>query len=339
MDWKNYKKRFKIACRRSNVKESDMNAFLKYAEKLCFLNLPIIYDVKHLSLLLGYEEELIFKISNCSEKFYRNFTIPKRNGKRRKIDEPYPTLKEIQKWILENIFQNISVSRFAKAYVPHGKLIDNVRFHKNQNIVIKLDIENFFRNITIQKVFSLFCKLGYNRQLSAILANLCCYKGYLPQGAPTSPYLSNLIALHIDNRISKYVIKRKLRYTRYSDDITISGDLSNSDISSVIWLVATVLQENGFVLKKSKTKVLRKSNQQNVTGIVVNEKLSVKRNVKKAIRQEVYYINKFGLESHISYKNIKQKNYCEHLMGQINWVLTVEKNNKEFLEYKEYFKK
>lgn len=334
MDFVKYSRVFTIIAKKNNLTEEQIALLLKYAQKLVIKKLPIIYDIEHLSMLLGYNTDLLYAISNASFRFYRSFSIPKYNGKTRIINEPYPTLKEIQSWILHNILETQPTSIFAKAYIPGKHLKENARFHKNQKIIMKFDVQNFFGSISTFEVYKLFKSFGYTKKLSMLLTNLCCLDDSLPQGAPTSPYLSNLFAKRLDKRIGAYCVKNKLRYSRYSDDITISGDISEEQIGKIKGFVTFVLQENGLNINTTKTQILRKCNRQIVTGIVVNEKLSVGNKKKKKIRQEIYYIKKYGLYSHIDYNKIEKQNYIYHLMGLVNWVLSIENQNKEFHEYK-----
>lgn len=336
MQWKSYQKRFKIACFRKDIPQKHVQVLLNYAQNLNAQDLPIIYDVEHLSRLVGYNKIFLYSLSNGTNKFYRRFSIPKNNGDQRIINEPYPSLKEIQKWILDNILVKVPVSRYAKAYLKGKTIIDNVKFHKAQPIVLKLDVENFFDSIGIVDVVTLFMKMGYTKKLSVMLANLCCLENKLPQGSPTSPYLSNLYCKGIDKRIGNYAIKLGLRYTRYSDDITISGRMSDSQIKQVINICTKVLIDNRLKLKESKTQILRRSNRQVVTGVVLNEKISAGTKTKRDIRQSLFYIKKFGVESHIKHTNNEQARYLNHMLGRINWVLQLEKNNEEFLGYKTF---
>ena len=338
MDFAKYSKVFTIVAKKKNLSDKQIILLLNYAQKLNNKKLPIIYDIEHFSLLLGYNTDILYSISNASFHFYRTFTVPNHNGKIRIINEPYPTLKEIQTWILHNILETQSVSCFGKAYIPGKHLKENARFHKNQEIVMKFDVKSFFPSISVFEVYKIFKNFGYTKKLSMLFAKISCLEDSLPQGAPTSPYISNLFAKMLDKRIGTYCIKNQLRYTRYSDDITISGNISDEQIGRIKGFVTLVLQDYGLTLNKEKTQVLRKSNRQIVTGIVVNEKLSAGTKKKKKIRQEMYYIKKYGLDSHIAYSKIEEQNYIYHLAGLINWVLSLENQNKEFLEYELYLR-
>jgi RNA-directed DNA polymerase len=339
MDWEVYKTKYIEEAQKKNVPRKHIEKLLEYAKNLYDKKIPIIYNNEHLSFLLGFQGELLRAITNDANKFYRSFSILKHNGKERKIREPYPTLKEIQYWILRKILQKVSISKFAKAYKLHRQLKENVRFHIKQPVIIKLDVQDFFNSITQEKIIYIFKRMGYTSKLSGMLARLCCLDGKLPQGAPTSPYLSNLYCRQLDKRLGNYLIKSGFRYTRYSDDITISGNPSNHQVAKIIKFCELCLCEYGLRLQTSKTQILRSSNRQMVTGVVLNTKMSSGNKKKHNIRQEMYYIKKYGLESHMLQQHIEKQNYLYHLLGQINWILYFEKDNREFQEYKSFLTK
>ncbi len=174
-------------------------------------------------MLVGYKYAYLFGACLRTHNYYRTFTIYKRSGKLREISEPLPSLKEIQKWILENILEKCSLHIAAKAYIKGKSIKDNARFHRNQRRVLAVDINDFFHSIDIDRVFKLFVSLGYAPMVSALLAHLCCLKRRLPQGAPTSPAISNIISYSLDDKLYAYAREMGFRYTRYADDITVSG--------------------------------------------------------------------------------------------------------------------
>lgn len=149
-------------------------------------------------------------------------------------------------------------------------------------------------------------------------------------------YISNLILRSFDEEVGKYCDNLNISYTRYSDDLTFSGDFNSNDL---IVIVRNLLKKYHFKLNYDKIRVINSSKRQLVTGIVVNEKLSIKKEIKKKIRQEMYYIKKYGLDNHLKYLNITNKNkYINTLIGRINFVLQVESDNKEFRKYLDYLR-
>lgn len=333
MDFSHYKDIFTKEAIQCGYSEQNIQRCLDYAAALYSNEVPVIYNTSHFSALVGYKKEYIKKAALHTKYFYRDFEIVKRNGKKRPISEPLPSLKEIQHWILKNILYNIPVSPFAKAYKPTISLIENLKFHRNQPKVFTLDLENFFPSITIDSVEKIFSTAGYSKSISDLLAKLCTRDGALPQGAPTSPALSNLIFKDTDALISDYCIQRKIRYTRYADDLSFSGDFDEKELFSK---VNGIIEKMNFKVNRAKTKLMTPGNRQTVTGIVVNEKPQVVFHKRNELRQAMYYIQKFGIDEHREYKEINQRNFLEHLLGKINFVLQINPKDTEFIGYKSF---
>lgn len=336
VNWVEYYTEFRRQAKQSGHDEAYCDKWLQYAKVLYNKGLPIIYNQEHLCLLLGYREEYVFAASNSPEFFYRSYEISKKNGGFRMISEPLPSLKEIQRWILDNILTQIDVSVYAKAYIKKKSIKDNARFHKRQKIVLSLDVEKFFDSITSDKIYELFLNFGYEKDVVVMLTNLCCLDGCLPQGAPTSPMLSNIILKDFDNTVAKFTKKKKIRYTRYADDMTFSGDFNAGEVIS---FVKSKLYELGLRLNEEKTRTRKSWQSQEVTGIVVNQKMQLPKSVRKKIRQEVYYIKKFGLESHMQYCGIDKNNYLPHLKGKIQYGLFINPKDYELQGYLDYLMK
>jgi len=235
-------------------------------------------------------------------KRYNKLLVQKLNEKKeiyRKLDLPSKKLKYIQRFILENILYKIDVHKAAHGFVPKRSTISNAETHVGKEFVVKLDLKDFFPSISAKRVYGLFRSIGYNKSVSYALTKLCTYRNYLPQGAPTSPYISNLITRKLDSRISILCEKNNLTYSRYADDITISG---GKKVKSILSIIKDIIKTEGFILNNEKTKVLHNSYKQQVTGVIVNKKLSIPKDMYKKIRQELYYMGKFGVTSHLSRK-------------------------------------
>ena len=332
MDWIEYKVKFLKAAKKENKSKEYCDRWLMYAYKLWEKHLPIIYTQEHLCELVGFEAVYIYSVSNSSFQFYKHYQIPKKNGGMRKIDEPLPNLKEIQKWILENILYHMEVSLYAKAYIRGKSIKDNVRFHRRQKKVLSLDIKDFYGHLTSWMVYQIFLEYGYSESVSMLLTGLCCENGVLPQGAPTSAALSNLIMKEIDNQIAIYCREQQIRYTRYADDMTFSGDF---DERKVITTVKQILKPLNLSLNEKKTRVRKQGQQQEVTGIIVNYKAQISKKNRKEIRKNMYYIQKYGLQEHLKYLKEGRNNYLEHLLGQINYGLFINSTDYELQKYKE----
>ncbi|PAW94413.1 hypothetical protein CKK33_13305 [Mucilaginibacter sp. MD40] len=306
---------------------------LSYAKTLQEKNLPVIFDIKHLSYLTGFKVDYILRAIKSPDKFYRTFFIRKKNGRSRQIKEPLPGLKSIQYWILNNIIKKVPTSRFNNAYSIGKSTVSNAKFHTKQQFVLNLDIEAFFDNITASMVSLFFSNLGYNSDVVSVLSSLCTLNGSIPQGSPSSPYLSSILTIDIDENLYKYCRERNLRYSRYADDITISGSFH---AGVVIAGVRKLLNSLNFSINDSKTRVKSQHQRQLVTGLVVNKKIAVKRSDLKEFRQEMYYIMKFGIESHVIKQNVTKNNYIDHLLGKANFYLFVRKKDSDLFKYKTY---
>lgn len=330
MRWKTVEKNIKKECKAQKKNSEYIHKYIAYSKKLFDNNLPIISSTEHFSLLVGVDHQYICNMAYATDRFYRHFTIPKSNGNTRNIDEPLPDLKFVQSWILKNILEKCAISDYAKAYVKGRTLKHNARFHKAQPVLVTMDIKDFFPSVSIKSVTTIFENMGYFNKLSCFLAHLCCFKNVIPQGAPTSPYLSNLRMISLDDKISNYTSARKIRYTRYADDLTFSGAFNPHylirDINNLVF-------EEGFSINSEKTRVARNNSRQEVTGIVVNSHMQVSKEKRKQIRQQVYYIKHFGIDSHLEYINENRANYLNYLLGQINFALFVNPKDSELKEY------
>lgn len=247
-------------------------------------------------------------------------------------------LKIVQKYILEKILIKIPCSKYSKAYIKNNSLKDNAKFHRKQRYILKIDLKDYFGNLKKDRVYDFFINLGYAKDVSILLCNLCTLDGSLPQGAPTSPYLSNLLTINLDNDLFNYCRdNRELRYSRYADDITISGDFNPKQ---VIRDVIGIIKKNKLFVNYDKIAVIGQNKRQEVTGIVVNQKMQVSKAYRKKIRQEIYYIKKFGIEVHMKSQNINYpedlERYVRNLAGRINYCLSVNNNDLEMFKYKQF---
>jgi RNA-directed DNA polymerase len=307
-----------------NIPMEDIESTISYALNLENNGVPVIFDMQHLRRLLSLNKSDFKRLYYAKKNQYKTIEIPKNNGTgNRTLSIPSNDLKYIQRWILDNILYKVDISTHAVGFVKGKSVVENASYHVNQEFILKMDIKNFFPSITANRVFGLFKSLGYSSSVAITLTNLCTYNDSLPQGAPTSPYISNLICRKLDMRLEKLCYKRNLKFSRYADDITISG---GRKVKSTINYVEKILEEEGFLVNDHKTRTIFKSQRQQVTGIVVNEKLSVPNYIYRVLRQEIYYMNKFGVQSHLSEKGLKNKSHVrEHYYGLANYILMVDR--------------
>lgn len=274
----------------------------------------------------------LYSMSTNIEKNYQTFEIKKKSGKLRKIYSPNYYLKNVQRAILNNVLYDRSASNYATAYCKGKNVRNNALPHLNKNIILKLDIKNFFDNLSFTNVYQIYNSYGFSNSICGLLSYLCTYNDYLPQGAPTSSYLSNLILRDFDYKVGSWCRKRNITYTRYSDDMTFSMDEFNREI---IRYIRKCLYKYGLGLNNEKICVINNSNKQKITGIVVNNKIQTDINYRKKIRQEMYYIKKYGIKSHLNKIGYNKSidSYIDSLKGRINFVLQIDPNNSGFKNY------
>ena len=282
---------------------------------------------------LGYPAKTLYGLSNNLEKHYHNVFIPKSDGTKRKLSVPDLILKNVQRSIVHNILAYYPISKYATAYKVGSNVQKNARPHVNKKKILKLDIEGFFDNIIYSRVKDIvFYEEKFSEPIRILLTMLCYYRESLPQGAPTSPAITNIIMYDFDEKIGEYCTEKGVSYTRYCDDMTFSGEF---DEKEVIAVVKAELQKLGLFLKNRKTAIISNTKRQTVTGIVVNEKINLTKEYKKKIRQEMYYIKRFGIDSHLKKIGIlAKKQYIDSLLGRIAFVLQTIPKDDKFLEYK-----
>ncbi len=285
----------------------------------------------------------LYFLSKNADADYREVVIPKKNGGVRILHTPRRDLKEVQRNILRNILSEKKISEYATAYQKGKSLFHNASPHVGHKYLLKMDISDFFGSITFRQVLSsAFPSTIYPKQIGVMLTRLCTKDKVLPQGAPTSPALSNIVMKNFDEILGAWCKERGITYTRYCDDLTFSGDTPLYDLSLK---VTDMLTRRGFLVNKAKTHFLTNASSQRVTGLCVNEKVSIPADYKRGLRQEVYYAIRFGLEKAMARRGpgkyifddgtLNTEGYYYHLIGCINYVLQIEPQNKWFREAKE----
>lgn len=302
---------------------------------------PFLYDTHQLRHFLGLTREQLFNYLKYIDREYRTTNIKKKNGGGRTLHVPSHQLKRRQAIILRRILNALPVSPYATAYKKGATLQNNATPHVGHRYLLKLDITDFFGSIRFGQVYRAAFNANYfPKQIGLMLTRLCCRQDVLPQGAPTSPALSNLVMQNFDNNMGAWCAKRGIAYTRYCDDMTFSSD---KPLYHVYEKAKAMLEEMGFQLNEKKTRFVTNSSRQSVTGLTVNEKVSISRDYKRMLRQEVYYVLRFGSGSDIPWEFWKNRQrphghwhqrlqYLQYLQGRVSFVLQVEPENQWFQE-------
>ena len=296
-----------------------LNLTASNLDRLQQYQLPILHDSADLAIAMGITigqlRFLAFSRRIATISHYIHFQIPKKTGGVREISAPLPRLKQAQQWILDNILEQIVLHPTAHGFRRGRSIITNAQPHVGALVVINLDLQNFFPSISYRRIKGIFRSLGYSEAIATILGLICTEpdvtaveldgKSYyiaqserhLPQGAPSSPALTNLLCRRLDRRLDRMASGRGFTYTRYADDLTFSTTDSERlrEIGNILQGTQGIVTHEGLTIHPAKTRVLRQSQQQEVTGVVVNQKLNVDRSTLKRFRAALHHIEKDGL--------------------------------------------
>ena len=315
--------------------------------RLTALSLPEFESPIALAEAMGVTlEELRFlafnrKVSKTTH--YQQFLVEKKSGGVRKISSPMPRLKKVQHWILKEILEKIPLHDAAHGFIKQRSIATNAQTHINKSIVINVDLQDFFPSIHYRRVKGVFVHLGYSEQLATILALLITEadtdqveyddtvfyvqtgERYLPQGAPTSPAMSNRLCLQMDKRLLGMANSLGFDYSRYADDLTFSThSVDDSTVKKLLWRLEQIIIDEGFQIHPDKTRIMRKHQQQEVTGVVVNRQLSLDRKKLKRFRALLFQVETDGVEGKV-WDNGKGTNLIASLKGYANYVYMIDK--------------
>lgn len=297
----------------------------------------IIYrELSSLEKDLGFSAKALYSVTNHRSRHYHPVKIPKGNGELRELYVPDEFLKTIQRRIAGRLLIHEAISPYATAYRPGGSVLKNAAPHANSEVLLKLDIRRFFDHIIYPQVKEhAFPAQRYSEANRVLLSLLCIHKDALPQGAPTSPMISNIVMRSFDDEVGHWCRERAITYTRYCDDMTFSGTF---DPGAVIAFVKGELRKNGFFLNDKKTTVLHNGQKKQVTGIVVNEKANASAAYRRKLRQELYFCRKFGIANHLRQlgSDVPAQRYIQQLLGRVNFVLQITPDNGEMQDYKRW---
>lgn len=287
------------------------------------------------------------------DEFYNTFQIPKKDGTFRTINSPTGILKGIQKNLAVNLYnyddylcnEHKIIRKISHGFERNKDIISNAKIHRNKRYVINLDLENFFDSFNFGRVKGFFEKNKYfllEPKIAIIFAQLTCYKGSLPQGAPSSPIITNFICRSLDFRLYKLAKQYKLDYTRYADDLTFSTNHHNFLIikDSFFKKLEKIINRSGFNINKSKTRICYKTSNQTVTGLTVNKNINVNYKYYKttiAMAHSLYSKGNFYIDN-----NQKVLGTMDQLEGRFNYIYHVWRqernlptNAKTFFDNKE----
>jgi hypothetical protein len=321
-------------------------------ERVAENELPVLDSPQQLAEALGLSMSqlrwLAYHRDAATRIHYCRFVIPKRSGGERAIWAPLPKLKAAQHWILHNIVERLPVHGTVHGFLPGRSTLTNAAIHTNPRAVVKMDIKDFFPTVSVRRVRGVFRKAGYREQVATLLAQLCTEaprevvqlegKTYfvalgprcLPQGAPTSPGLTNTLCLRLDRRLYGLAKSLGWRYTRYADDLTFSLPATHKGkpgLGKLLGSVRAIVEAEGFTLHPDKTRVARSGGRQQVTGLVVNGEYPprVPRKLRRQMRAALHNLQKG--------KPLREGETMERLAGYAAYIHMTDANlGKKLLE-------
>jgi len=255
-------------------------------------------SISILSLLLGIKKERLLSTCYTDTDKYRSFTIPKKRGGVREIDSPVAELKLIQERLAVLLSTNITFNKkCVQGFIKGRGIRSNADFHKKSKRVLNIDIKDFFGTINFGRVRGILIAKPFemNPKVATVIAQICTYKNRLPQGAPTSPVISNIFGSLLDNKIIQHIKREHLLYTRYVDDITISSKGSFPPDLAYIVDGMTIIGEKlkgifskcDFEINDRKARLQLSNTRQEVTGLVVNKKINIPIEYKNKLRAAI----------------------------------------------------
>lgn len=278
--------------------------------------------------LLGVEVNRLEEILNNVSGHYQEFWMRKRSGGYRMISAPDKDLQAIQSTIYSRILSSVTIVHPAAVGFRCGRsVVDNAAPHLGKRYVLKMDIHDFFGSIRSPRVRQTFKKIGYPENVSKVLGALCCLHRHLPQGAPTSPALSNIVGYEMDRKLSALAAEYGLTYTRYADDLTFSGDVFPKE--QIIPQVKRIIRDEKFEPNHKKTHFMNQSSRKIITGVSVASgvKLTIPKSKKREIRKNVYFILTKGLAEHQRRIGSHDPVYLKRLIGMLCYWRAIEPDN------------
>lgn len=247
---------------------------------------PPLVEVDDLPKLMGISPSIVTYFLSRPSRHYRTFEMSKKSGGTRTISSPRTWLKVTQWWINDNILVHYPLKECVYGFVRGRGPRENAEYHQGARHLLNLDVKDFFPSIGVEACASVFAKLGYNKDVSKRLAWICTLNNELPQGAPTSPAISNIYMEGLDDSLMHYCGSRGMKYSRYADDMTISSrEFIESD---VVKKVSEMLKPYGLTLNKKKTCFMGRGDRMEVTGYNINENVQLSRHWRRTARAKLH---------------------------------------------------
>lgn len=277
--------------------------------------------LEELSKLLREDESSLREwLSGTPPRYwYNSFAIPKRSGKPRQIHAPNEELLALQRVINRRLLATEPLQDVVTGFVQYRSIVDNAKAHLSSQIIVKVDLKDFFTSIPSERIATFWRHVGWNAEATEVLTKICCFWGSLPQGAPTSPALSNLVNRGFDGALGRLANRYNARYTRYADDLTFSWPkkigTARKRMHGLLGELIKIVADEGYMLQRAKgIKILRPHQRQIVTGLLVNEDLNLPRTTRHKIRG-LRHLAKNGSLDDYGLRVLKGYELLEHMVN------------------------
>ncbi|HWB80567.1 MAG TPA: reverse transcriptase family protein [Nannocystaceae bacterium] len=309
--------------------------------RLAALGLPELHTVEQLAaaagLTLARLRWLTYHRKSVTLVHYHRYAIPKKTGGVRHISAPKTALADAQRWILDHVLVRVPPSSWAHGFVAHRSTITNASPHTGRKVVMNLDLENFFPTLDFRRIKGVFRRLGYSESVATTLAllttepprtpaqldgrvhHVALGERVLPQGACTSPALTNIVCRRLDARLAGLARKFEFVYTRYADDLTFSGD-ELPKLGALLGAVRRVITAEGFVENAAKTRIMHRGRRQEVTGLVVNERVGLSRTQRRRLRAILHNCAKTGIAAQNREEHPRFRAWLEGMIAYVQSV-------------------
>lgn len=281
-----------LARKNPEMDQRFLNFLASYGGMLNRRGLPVIFNSDHFCRENHISRKHLMWLCANQRKCYREFRIPKKYGHYRVIFAPNKRLRSLQKWIHHRILNQCTPHSSAQGFIKGKSIVSNAVQHTDKKVIVRIDIKNFFPSINFKAVRRVFQKLGYPYSVAVLLSNLCTVDGKLPQGAPTSPALSNLVCESLDLRFTRLGQKMDFAYTRYADDLIFSSN--NPRLPKLIPFFREIIQDEGFRMNENKTRIMHTGQRQTVTGIIANKHPNLPREHVRTLRAAIHRLRTRG---------------------------------------------
>jgi hypothetical protein len=251
--------------------------------------------------------KIIYKTDDTYK--YHQFQISKKNGGKRKIASPSKRLKKVQNELKDMFYEIYPTKPSVHGFAKNKSIVTNAGRHLDKRFIFNIDLSDFFGSIHFGRIRNLFKAnpFNFNNSVATILAQICCFDNSLPQGAPTSPILSNMIAWKLDSQLQNLAKMTNGTYTRYADDISFSFTTTKSRLPKEIVILRDdeaspghalthIIEENGFNINYDKVRLCSKLSRMEVTGLTVNEFINVRRKYVRQLSSMLYAWRQHGYE-------------------------------------------